>query len=328
VKRREFITLVGGAAAWPLTARAQQANRVVKIGILASGNQLTSPVIESFRREMRNLGYLEGSNMTIEFRTTAGGDPSGIAGCAAELVQASVDVIVTDGTPATFAAKQATTTIPIVFAVFAGDAVAAGLVTSYARPGGNLTGFTILASELGTKRLDILKEVVPGVKRVGVLLNSANPLNATLQVASITEAARTLGIEIEMGPVQNRDELAGAFEKFKTQQVSAVITVAEAMLFQERQRIVELAMAAQLPGIYPDRLFANAGGLLFYGPDVLDLFKRTAGYVDRILKGANAAELPIEQPTRFEFVINLKAAKALGISIPPTLLTRADEVIE
>ena len=326
MRRREFLGVMGGAAAWPIAARAQQANRVAKIGILAYGNRLASPVIESFRHELRNLGYLEGRDSTIEFRTAAD-DPARIASLAAELVQASVDVIVTDGYPSTLAAKQATTTIPIVMAVIV-EPVAMGLVASYARPGGNITGFTILASELGTKRLEILKEAVPGLERVGVVWNSANPVNATQQLAAIAEAARAMGIEIETGPVQNRDEFASAFEKFKARRVSAVITVAEALLFQERQRIVDLATAAQLPGIYPDRPFADAGGLLFYGPNVLDLFKRAAGYVDRILKGAKAGDLPVEQPTRFELVINLKAARALGMTIPPTLLTRADEVIE
>jgi putative ABC transport system substrate-binding protein len=238
-----------------------------------------------------------------------------------------VDIIVTDGAPAALAVKRATTTIPVVMAVIA-EPVAMGLVQSFARPGGNITGFSILAPELGTKRLEILKEAVPGVKRVGVLWNSANPVNASVQTSSIAEAARRLGIEIELVGAPNRDGLAPAFERFKTQPVSAVLTVPEAMLFQERQRIVDLATAARLPGIYPDRLFADAGGLLFYGPDVLDLFKRAAGYVDRILKGAKAADLPVEQPTRFELVVNLKAAKAIDVTLPPTLLTRADEVIE
>lgn len=328
MRRRDFIALLGGAAAaWPLAVRAQQAGRFVKIGVLASGNRLNSPVIESFRRALSNLGYVEGRDIAIEFRTTAGGDPALLGDFAAELVRTSVDVIVTDGAPAALAVKQATTTIPVVMAVIA-DPVAMGLVQSFARPGGNITGFSILAPELGTKRLEILKEAVPGVKRVGVLWNSANPVNASVQTSSIAEAARGLGIEIELVGAPNRDGLAAAFERFKAQPVSAVLTVPEAMLFQERQRIVELATAARLPGIYPDRLFADAGGLLFYGPDVLDLFKRAAGYVDRIIKGAKPIDLPVEQPTRFEFVINLKAARAIGITIPPTLLTRADEVIE
>jgi putative ABC transport system substrate-binding protein len=327
LNRRSLITLIGGSAVWPLAARAQQPGRIPKVGILAWGNQLNSPVIDSFRREMSNLGYAEGRGFTLEFRSAAG-DPAAIASFASELVQMPVDVILSDGTPATLAAKQATTTIPIVTAVLGVEPVAAGLITSYARPDGNITGFTILAPELGPKRLTILQEAVPGLKRVGVVWNAANPLNTVSQVTPIVEAAAGLRIEIEPGPVQSPDELAAVFEKFKARQVSAVITVAEAMLFQERQRIIELAMAAQLPGMFPDRLFAAAGGLLFYGPDVLDLFKRAAGYVDRILKGAKVGDLPFEQPTRFELVINLKTAKALGIAMPPTLLALADEVIE
>jgi len=310
-----------------MAAQAQQAGRVAKIGILAWGVDLTSPAIDSFRRELRNIGYLEGRDVTIEFRYAAG-DAARIAELAAELVQMPVDIIVSDGTPATLAARQATTSLPIVTAALGVEPVSAGLVTSYARPEGNITGFTILAPELGPKRLAILKEAVPGLKRVGLIWNAANPLNATPQVGPIVEAARGLGVEIEAGPVQNRDELASAFAKLKAQQVSAVITVADAMLFQERQRIVDLAMAAQLPGMFADRLFANAGGLLFYGPDVLDLFKRAADYVDRILKGTKIGDLPFEQPTRFELVINLKTAKTLSIAIPPTLLALADEVIE
>jgi putative ABC transport system substrate-binding protein len=327
MRRREFITLVGGAVAWPIAARAQQAGRVTKIGILASGNQLNSPMIESFRQELRTLGYVEGRDTTIEFRTTAGGDFARIGAFAAELANTPVDIIVTDGTPASLAARQATASIPVVMAVIA-DPVAIGLVQSYARPGGNITGFSIFASELGAKRLEILKEALPGLKRVGVLWNSANPLNASVQTPMIIEAARGLGIEVELSGTPDRDGLAAAFERFTAQQVSAVLTLPEAMLFQERQRIVDLATAARLPGMYPDRPFADVGGLLFYGPDVRDLFRRAAGYVDRILKGAKPAELPVEQPTRFELVVNLKAAQAIGITLPPTLLTRADVVIE
>jgi putative tryptophan/tyrosine transport system substrate-binding protein len=325
VKRREFIAVLGGVATWPFFALAQP-GRVAKVGILAYGNKPNSPLIEAFRSALRNLGYVEGRNLAVEFRGAAD-DPSRIDKLAVELVLASVDVIVTDGLPSALAAKKATTVIPIVMAVVF-DAVAAGLVTSYARPGGNITGFTILAPELGTKRLELLKEAVPGLKRVAVLTNGANPMNATPQVAALREAARVLGLEIEEGPVRNPGEFASAFEKFKAQEVAAVATIPEAMLFQERQRIVDLALASRLPGMYPDRQFVDAGGLLFYGPLVVDLFKRAAGYVDRILKGAKVGDLPIEQPTRFEFVVNLNTAKALGITIPPPLLARADEVIE
>jgi len=304
----------------------QQTGRIAKIGILTSGNQLTSPVIEKFRREMRDLGYVEGRDITIEFRTSAL-DPGRLTGFATELAQAAVDVLVTDSAASVFAAKQATTVIPIV-AVLGADPLAAGLIASYARPGGNITGFTLLAPELGTKRLEILKETVPGAKRIGVFWNSANASNAIQQVSAIGEAARGLGLEIVTNTLQHRDELASTFDKLKAARVSAVMTLADAMLFAERQLVVDLAMAAKLPGIFPERPFADAGGLLSYGPDVLDVFKRAAGYVARILKGDKAADLPFELPSRFELAINLKTAKALGISVPSSLLAHADEVIE
>jgi ABC-type uncharacterized transport system substrate-binding protein len=208
MRRRAFITLLGGAAAaWPLSASGQPTSRTVKVGVLTSGNQFTSPAIASFRREMGNLGYVEGGNLTIEFRT-APGEPQRIVSQAAELVGMPVDVIVTDGTPAALAAKQATSNIPIVMAVIGVDPIQSGLVTSFARPDGNITGFAILAPELGTKRLEILKEAVPGLKRVGVLWNSTNPTNSTSQLAALAEAAGALGIEIQAVPVQNRDGFA------------------------------------------------------------------------------------------------------------------------
>jgi putative tryptophan/tyrosine transport system substrate-binding protein len=328
MKRREFIVLLGGAAAaWPLSASGQPTSRTVKVGILTSGNQFTSPAIASFRREMGNLGYVEGGNLTIEFRT-APGEPQRIVSQAAELVGMPVDVIVTDGTPAALAAKQATSNIPIVMAVIGVDPVQSGLVTSFARPGGNITGFPILAPELGTKRLEILKEAVPGLKRVGVLWNSTNPTNSTPQLAALAEAAGALGIEIQAVPVQNRDGFAPAFDELKALQVSAVTTLADAMMFGERQQVVELAIAARLPGMFSERPYAEAGGLLSYGPDIFDCFKRAAGYVDRILKGEKPANLPVQFPTKFELVINLKTAKAIGHEVPAGLVLRADTVIE
>ena len=325
MRRRQFL---GGllAAAWPIVAHAQ-ATRNVTVGILASA-QRTSPLIAGFLGELNRLGYIEGRNLKIEFRTNAGTDSARFADAAAQLVQASVDIIVVDGTPSALAAKQATTSIPIVMAAIGGDPTAAGLVQSYARPGGNITGFTLVAPELGGKRLQILKEAVHGLERVGLLWNAANPLNADPQIKAMTDAAAAMGLEIELGPLQNRDDFASAFEKFKSRRVSAVLSVADAFLFAERHLLIELATSSQLPAMFPDRPFASDGGLMVYGPDVLDLFKRAAGYVDRILRGANPGELPVEQPTRFELVINLKAAKAIGITIPPTLIARADEVIE
>jgi putative tryptophan/tyrosine transport system substrate-binding protein len=326
MERRTFISLLGGTALWPYAARAQQTGRAVKIGILTSGNQLTSPVIERLRRELRELGYVEGRDITIEFRSSAL-EPARLPELASELVRMPVDVLITDSNVSVVAGKQATSVIPIV-AVMGGEPMAAGLIASYSRPGGNVTGFTLLAPELGTKRLEILKETLPGARRIGVLWNSINVLNAAEQMSTIVQAAHRLGLEIVTTTLQHRDEIASAFDRLKAENVSAVMTLADAMMFSERQQVVDAALKARLPGIFPERPFAQAGGLLSYGPDVLDVFKRAAGYVDRIIKGAKAGDLPFEQPARFEFAINLKTASALGIAVPPTLLARADEVIE
>jgi putative tryptophan/tyrosine transport system substrate-binding protein len=326
MKRREFLS--GSAAVvavWP-TDMSAQPNRVAKIGILTTGNQLSSPVIEKFRQEMRDRGYLEGRDITIEFRSSAL-EPERLPQLAAELVRIPVDVLVTDSNVSGLAAKQATSVIPIV-AVMGGEPVAAGLIKSYSHPGGNVTGFTLLAPELGTKRLEILKDTLPTAKRIGVLWNSVNVLNAKEQMNTIARAANRLGLELSTTTIQHRDEIAAAFDKLKAENASAVMTLADAMMFAERQRVVDAALKTKLPGIFPERPFAQAGGLLSYGPDVLDVFKRAAGYVDRLLKGAKADDLPFEQPARFELAINLKSANALSITIPPTLLARADEVIE
>jgi len=327
--RRDFIKVVGGFAATSLVSAissAQQAGRVAKVGILTSGNHLTSPTIEKFRRELRDVGYVEGHDLVIEFRSSALA-PATLQDLAAELVQARVDVLVADSNVSVVAAKLASTTIPIV-AILGVDPVAVGLIASYARPGGNITGFTLLAPELGTKRLEILKETVPGLRRVGILWNSINAVNATPQVRALADAARGLGLEVVTTTVLHREELGEAFSRLKAQGAGAVMTLADAMLFGERKRVADAALAVKLPGMFPERPFADAGGLLSYGPDVLDTFKRVAGHVDRILKGAKAADLPFEQPARFEFAINLKTAQALGLTVPPTLLARADEVIE
>ena len=246
---------------------------------------------------------------------------------AIELAQAHVDVLVTDSAAALSAAKQATAVIPIV-AVLVADPVAAGFVKNYAHPGGNITGFTLLAPELGTKRLEVLKETVPAAHRIGVLWNSVNVSSADQQLEVLGQAARRLGLEIVTRTVQHRDELASAFDSFKAEQISAVMTLADAMLFAERQLVVDLALAAKMPGIFPERPFVDAGGLLSYGLDVIDVFARAAGYVVRILKGEKPGDLPILQPAKFDFVINLKSAKAIGLTVPPMLLAQAGEVIE
>jgi putative ABC transport system substrate-binding protein len=329
MKRREFITLLGSAAAaWPLAARAQQPSRPVRIGLLTSGGDLAVSTFDALRQELNRLGYVEGRTAVLEFRSAGGDhDPARILSLAAELVRLPVDIIVTEGTQASLAAKQATSTVPIVMAVV-GDPVATGLVSNLARPGGNITGFTVLAPELGTKRLDLLREAVPGLKRVGVLWNPGSAANGRLQVDAIEAAARTLDIAAEIGGADHRDTIPIALNSLAERGVSALMVIADSVFFTAHRLIVELAIEKRLPGVYPDRPFAFAGGLLFYGPDVVENFRRSARYVDRILKGTRAGELPVEQPAKFELIVNMKAAKAIGLDVPPMLLARADEVIE
>ena len=246
---------------------------------------------------------------------------------AAELVALPVDIIVTWGVPATIAAKRATSIIPIVIGM-ATDPIASGLVQNLARPGGNVTGFSTLAPELGTKRLDLLREAVPSLDRIGILWSSANAANGKPQVEAIVNASQVLGIATEIESADNADAIAGAIEALVKRKVSALITVADLVFSGERKRIVGLATTKRLPAIYPDRRFVAAGGLMSYGPDVPDNFRRAAGYVDRILKGAKPGDLPVEQPTKFELVINMKSAKTIGLDLPVSFLLRADEVIE
>jgi ABC-type uncharacterized transport system substrate-binding protein len=326
LRRREFITLLGGAtAAWPLGARAQQPAMPARIGILSPGGEFANPLFTAFRQEMQRLGYVEGRTLILEFRSAAGRGER-LPELAAELVRLSVDVILTEATAAARAAKQATLHIPIVMGVVA-EPVETGLVTSLARPGGNITGFTTLTPELGTKRLGLLKEALPNMTGVGVLRNPSNPGNV-LQLASIKEAAGTLGIAVETAEAETRNAIAPALDRLQGHGVSAIVVLADSVFFNEHKLIVLLVTAKRLPAIYPDRVYADSGGMFFYGPDVTDNFRRAADYVDRILKGAKPSDLPVQQPTKFELIINLAAAKAIGLEIPPTLLARADEVIE
>ena len=325
MKRRDFITLIGGAAAaWPLTAGAQPSGRPVRVGLLTHGGELANPLFGAFREEMRRLGYVEGRTLVLEFRSSAG--PDRLPELAAELVRQPVDVIVVEGTPAARAAKQATSSIPIVMGVVA-DPVDTGLVTNLARPDGNITGFTSLTPELGTKRLGLLKEVLPGMTRVGVLLNPRNPANA-LQMAALKQAAATLGLVVEEGAAAGRDSIADALDRLHERGVSALVVLADSVYFNEHKFIVLLATAKRMPTIYPDRVFADAGGMIFYGPDVRDNFRRAADYVDRILKGTNPADLPVQLPTKFELIVNVTLAKAIGVTLPRDLVLRADEVID
>jgi putative tryptophan/tyrosine transport system substrate-binding protein len=327
MRRREFITLLGGAAAgWPLAAHAQQTTRPFRIGVLAFGQDPASPLFEAFRDEMRKLGHTEGQTYVLEFRA-AQGDADRTQSFAAELARLPVDVILTDGGSASLAAKQATATVPIVMAVIS-DAVGMGLVASLARPGGNLTGFSILSPELGGKRLALLKEAVPAARVVGVLLNAASPITGAQQLAPVKHTALALDMELVIGEAQSRDSIPAAIDALAARGISALIVVGDAMFFNERKVMVDVAWKNRLPAIYPEREYAEAGGLIAYGPSVPDNFRRAAGYVARILGGEKPADLPIVQPTKFELVINLNTAKALGLDVPRFLQQRADEVIE
>jgi putative tryptophan/tyrosine transport system substrate-binding protein len=324
MKRREFITLLGGTAAWPLAARAQQAARSpARIGILSTAGTLANAMFVAFRKELSRLGYIEGRTILIEFRS-AGGDFSQVPALAAELVRIPTDVIVTDGGPAAVAVKNATSVIPIVMATV-GDPVTQGLVDNMARPSGNITGFTLLSIELSAKRLELLKELAPGLRRVGVLWN---PLNSGPQYAATEEAARALGLTLESGEAQSRGAVPEAIGILRQRNVSALIVLPDALFWNERIAVVIHATAARWPAIFPEREYVDVGGLLAYGPNVAANFRGAAGYVDRIIKGAKTADLPVQQPTKFEMVINLSTAKALGLRIPESFLLRADEVIE
>ncbi len=325
MSRRAFIVLLACAAAWPCAARAQQAS-TARVGLLAFGQELTSPLFVAFRNEMRKLGHIEGRTHALEFRS-AHGDPDRLRSAAAELAQIPVNVIVTDSGAASIAAKKATDSVPIVMGVTS-DPVGLGLVASLARPGGNITGFSIISPQLGSKRLALLTEAVPGAKRVGVLTNPASPVTGAQQLASIREAAAAAGVELVVEEARSPDTIRTAIDRMVADRAAALMVVGDAVFFNQRKLIVEHAAALRLPGIYPEREYAEAGGLIAYGPSVPDNFRRAAGYVDRILRGEKPGDLPVEQPAKFELVINLKTAKAVGILIPPALPLLADEVIE
>jgi putative ABC transport system substrate-binding protein len=329
MRRRDFIRLLGGTAiAWPLRASAQQAAKVPRIGYL-SGNLFANPHLrEAFRQGLRDLGYVEGRNVVIEYRDVEG-KYERLPALAAELVALEVDVIVAGGTPQPLAAKQATRTIPIVFAG-AGDPVGSGLVTSLARPGGNVTGFSGLTPELVGKCLQQLKEAVPIVSRVAVLWQPGGygerAEKDMLEGAEV--ARRALGMRLQFFEAQGPADFDRVFSDMTRARVAALTVSVSNMFFAERRRLVDLAAKKRLPAVYQVREFVDAGGLMTYGPNLADVFRRAATYVDKILKGTKPADLPVQQPTKFELVINLKTAKALGLTIPPSLLARADEVIE
>ena len=325
MRRREFITLLGGLVAWPVTTRAEQVGKVYTIGIFSAGAPINGATVTVLPDALRALGWIEGKNVAFE-RRFAENWLERLPELAAELVHLNVDVIVAIGTLAPLAAKRATSTIPIVMTA-AGDPLGSGLVASLARPGGNVTGMSLMAPDLGGKRLELLKELSPRLSRVAVLWNAANPYPA--RVFKETQAAgRTLGIEVQSLEVRSANDFDGAFEATRTQRPDALITVEDPLTYDYRKRIADFAVANQLPSLYGFREFAIAGGLMSYGANIADLVRRAAGYVDKLLKGVKPADLPIEQPTTFELIINLKTARALGLQVPPTLLARADEIIE
>ena len=317
--------LGGAAAAWPLAARAQQPGKLPTIGFLgASTPSAESQWIAAFVQRLRELGWIEGRTVAIEYRW-AEGRSERFAEIAAEFVRLKVDVIVTSGTPAVLAAKQATSVIPIVFAT-AGDPVGTGLVASLARPGGNVTGLSIQSTDLAGKRLELLREVVPGLRRLAIMANVGNPV-AVLEMGEVQAAARTLGLEVATFEIRRAEDIAPAFEALKGR-ADALYVCTDPLVNTNRIRINTLALGARLPTMHGFREYVEAGGLMSYGPNFPDLFRRAADYVDKILRGAKPGDIPVEQPTKFDLVINLTTAKALGLTVPPTLLARADEVIE
>jgi putative ABC transport system substrate-binding protein len=325
--RREFIgTLAGGLLAAPLAAEAQQAGKVHRIGMLETTSMaLNAADIEAFRQGLRELGYVEGRNYIIEYRS-ADGRSERFPDLATELVRLKVDVIVTRGTPAVFAAKNATGVIPVVMAA-SSDPVLSGVVASLARPGGNVTGLSSIVHEVSGKRLELLREIVPGVSRIAVLFVMSNPAEA-LQWKETEIAASSLRVQLQLLDVRKAGDFGRAFDAAITQRAGALVVGLDTLTQVNHRPIVDLAAKHRLPAIYGAREFVDAGGLIAYGVSYPDLYRRAATYVDKILKGAKPADLPVEQPTKFELVVNLKTAKALGLTIPPSLLQRADEVIQ
>jgi putative ABC transport system substrate-binding protein len=323
MSRRDFVTLLGGAAAtWPLAAWAQQSLAPRRIGLMA--NQPLPPV-QRFRQRLQQLGYVEGKNLIIEYRYGEGTDDR-FPSFAAELVAMPVEVIVVWGNPAAFAAKRATTSIPILIGS-AGDVVNTGLISNIARPEANLTGFVAQNVELEEKRLELLKAVIPRLQRVAVLANPANPLNR-VNLDTARRAAQRLGVTIETVDIKSSKDVGGALVQIKGLRPDAVLLASDNVLLGERKQIVEAMAANSIPAIYPFREYADVGGLLIYGANISVLFERAADYLDRLLKGEKPGNLPVQQATAFELIINLKAAAGLGLTIPPNVLIQADKVIE
>jgi putative tryptophan/tyrosine transport system substrate-binding protein len=326
IRRREFIVTLGGVAcAWPLAVRAQQPARLPTIGFLGqSTRSATSEWVAAFVQRLRELGWIENRTIAIVYRWVEGREDRS-AEVADEFVRLHVDVIVTSGTPEVLAAKQATSVIPIVFAT-AGDPVGNGLVASLARPGGNITGLSLQSNDIAGKRLELLREVVPSLRRVAILANVGNPFSV-LELGETQTAARALGLQVDTLEIRRAEDIAPAFEALKGR-AEALYVCTDGLINANRIRINTLALGARLPTMHGYRDYVEAAGLMSYGPNLPDLFRRSADYVDKILRGAKAGDIPVEQPTKFDLIINLTTAKALGLEIPLTLLARANEVIE
>jgi ABC-type uncharacterized transport system substrate-binding protein len=325
MKRREFMTLIGGAAAgWPLAARAQQAGKLPTIGFLGTATVSTwSPWTSAFVQRLRERGWFEGRTVMIEYRW-AEGRSERYAEIAAEFVRLKVDVIVTSG-GAVVAAKQATSVIPIVFAL-ALDPLGGGFVASLSRPRANVTGLSIQAPDLAGKRLELLREVVPGLHRLAIMANVVNP-NTLLEMREVQSTARTFGLDVTALEIRQGDDIATAFETLNGN-AQALYVCGDPLVITNRVRINTLALGARLPTMHGFRELVEAEGLMSYGPNFPDLFRRAADYVDKILRGTKPGDLPVEQPTKFDLIFNLKTARVLGLDLSPSLLARADEVIE
>ena len=326
LRRRVILAVGAGALAAPLSSFAQQGAKIAQIGFLGVGSAPDwASQVEALRAGLRDLGYVEGKNVAIEYRW-AEGKSERLRELAAELVRLKMDVLVTHTTPGSLAAKRATTTIPIVITTV-GDPVGVGLAASLGRPGGNITGLSNLDTGLAAKRLELLKEVLPKLARVAVLRNPTNA-SSVLQFTETQAAARSLGMELQLADVRDPKELEGAFSAIAKASSGALSVLADAIFISRQKQIADFAMTSRLPSVFARNENVEAGGLMSYGSTLVDQFRQAATYVDKILKGAKPAELPIEQPTRYELVINLKTARALGLAIPQSVLIRADRVIE
>jgi putative tryptophan/tyrosine transport system substrate-binding protein len=327
VRRRDFIKVIAGSAAWPFVARAQQPTSTIRrIGILLPESaSAAGDLLEAFRQGLKEMGWVEGQNIAFEYRS-ANGQADELPKIAAELAQLRLDAILAEGTIAIQAAKDATQSIPIVMAT-SNDPVASGLITTLNKPGGNVTGLSLQSAELAGKRLQLLTEIIPKLARLVVLSNPTNPSHA-LALQQMRAAAQSFGVGLGVVEASAPDKFDSAFATVAAMRADSLVVLPDAMFFGQHRRIVALTAASHLPALFPEKEVVEAGGLMAYGPSIPASFRRAAAYVDKILRGANPADLPVEQPTKFEFGINLKTAKTLGLAVPHTLLVAADEVIE